>query len=105
MHKGLDIANKAGTDVLAPGRRHSFKSSVSPYLGRMVEVSHGYGIKTTYGHLSESYVRIGRRVKRRGSKIAAIGSTGKSTRAAPSLRGCGKRHKVTRGITYSIKIA
>ncbi|MFZ3072885.1 MAG: M23 family metallopeptidase [Thermodesulfobacteriota bacterium] len=78
MHKGIDIANKAGADVLAPGDGIVTKSSVSPHLGRMVEVSHGYGMKTTYGHLSESYVRVGQRVKR-GSKIAAIGSTGKST--------------------------
>ena len=78
MHKGLDIANKAGSEVLAPGDGIITKSSVSPHLGRMVEVSHGYGIKTMYGHLSESYVRVGQRVKR-GSKIAAIGSTGKST--------------------------
>jgi murein DD-endopeptidase MepM/ murein hydrolase activator NlpD len=44
----------------------------------MVEVTHGYGIVTRYGHLSKSYVKVGQRVKR-GERIAAIGNSGRAT--------------------------
>ena len=44
----------------------------------MVEINHGYGIVTRYGHLSKSYVNVGKRVKR-GERIAAIGATGRAT--------------------------
>lgn len=78
MHKGLDIANRPGAPVFAPGDGTVIKVSINPYLGKFVEISHGYGIKTIYGHLSEMYVRSGQRVKR-GDKVAGVGNTGKST--------------------------
>jgi murein DD-endopeptidase MepM/ murein hydrolase activator NlpD len=46
--------------------------------GKMVHVSHGYGMATRYGHLSEILVRPGQRV-RRGEVIGRVGSTGRST--------------------------
>jgi murein DD-endopeptidase MepM/ murein hydrolase activator NlpD len=44
----------------------------------MVDVSHGFGFVTRYGHLSEILVRPGQRV-RRGEIIGRVGSTGRST--------------------------
>ncbi|MBI5902621.1 MAG: M23 family metallopeptidase [Deltaproteobacteria bacterium] len=80
MHKGLDIANRPGTPVIAPADGVVVKVGVDPYLGKLVTISHGYGFKTTYGHLSETFVRVGQKIKR-GTKIAAIGDTGRSTGA------------------------
>lgn len=77
-HNGLDIANRVGTPVVAPAGGVVTKISVNPYLGRVIEISHGSGMKTRYGHLSEVFVGMGQKVKR-GGKIAAIGNTGRST--------------------------
>jgi len=78
MHEGIDIANAAGTPVFAPADGIVSKVDRENGLGKNVVINHGYGIVTRYGHLSEMYVHVGKRVKR-GEKIAAIGSTGRST--------------------------
>lgn len=77
-HAGMDIANSTGTPVIASADGIVVKVAKEANLGRVVVVSHGYGIKTTYGHLAETAVAVGQRVKR-GAKIGAIGSTGRST--------------------------
>jgi murein DD-endopeptidase MepM/ murein hydrolase activator NlpD len=56
--------------VVFAGRRGAF--------GRLVEIDHGFGIRTIYGHTDEIYVRVGQRVER-GTRIASVGSTGRST--------------------------
>jgi len=78
MHKGLDIANRVGTPVVAPADGIVLRVGRVGSLGKMVSISHGYGMKTTYGHLSKIFVKRGQRVKR-GQKIAAMGNTGHST--------------------------
>lgn len=79
-HEGLDISNTVGTPVVAPGDGIVLKVDRvdDPGFGKNVVINHGYGIITKYGHLSEIYVGIGKRVKR-GDKIAAVGNTGKTT--------------------------
>lgn len=77
-HKGLDIANRVGTSVIAPANGIVVKVGRNGALGKSVVISHGYGVKTTYGHLSEASVKTGQRVKR-GQKIASMGNTGRST--------------------------
>jgi murein DD-endopeptidase MepM/ murein hydrolase activator NlpD len=78
FHSGLDLAGAYGTTILAsaPGRVVVAEHR-GPY-GNMVEIDHGYGIRTRYAHLQAMYVSVGDRVAFR-QKIAAMGSTGRST--------------------------
>lgn len=77
-HSGLDIANSIGSPVIAPADGIVVKVAKEANLGKAVVVSHGYGIKTTYGHLSETFVSVGQRIKR-GARIGSIGNSGRST--------------------------
>ena len=78
MHRGIDIANRVGTDVIAPADGIVTRIAGMATLGRVVEISHGYGIRTRYGHLSKVLVRVGQKVKR-GDVIAKMGNSGRST--------------------------
>jgi murein DD-endopeptidase MepM/ murein hydrolase activator NlpD len=78
FHGGIDIAGARGTDVIAPARgKVSFAGKRGP-LGRSVTIDHGYGIRTTYGHNDELFVKRGQEIER-GQVIASLGSTGRST--------------------------
>jgi murein DD-endopeptidase MepM/ murein hydrolase activator NlpD len=78
IHNGLDLAAPKGAEirVRAPGKV-VFAGRAGVY-GNMVEVDHGYGLRTRYGHLSEIFVKQGQRVAVR-DKLGAVGSTGRST--------------------------
>jgi murein DD-endopeptidase MepM/ murein hydrolase activator NlpD len=78
MHRGMDIATPHGHPVLAPSDGTVVFAGTENGYGKVLVVDHGYGVKTRYGHLSEFFVKAGERVKR-GSRIAAVGSTGRST--------------------------
>lgn len=78
MHEGIDIANRIGTPINAPADGVVYRVFNNFGFGLMVEINHGYGIVTRYGHLSKSYVKVGQRVKR-GERIAAIGNSGRAT--------------------------
>lgn len=78
MHEGLDIANRLGTPINAPADGVVYRVFNNFGFGLMVEINHGYGIITRYGHLSKAYVKVGQRVKR-GERIAAMGNTGRAT--------------------------
>lgn len=78
FHHGLDIAARHGTPVIAPARgRVRFVGRKGP-LGQAVVLDHGHGIRTTFGHNAETFVKKGQEVER-GARIAAVGSTGRST--------------------------
>jgi len=77
-HSGIDIANRIGTPVASPAAGVVVKAGRDSSLGNRIEISHGYCIKTTYGHLDNYLVRVGQRIKR-GEKIGAMGNTGRST--------------------------
>ena len=77
-HNGKDIANRVGTPIVAPADGIVTKVKRMPALGKMIEISHGNGIKTRYGHLSETKIKVGKKV-RRGDLIALMGNTGRST--------------------------
>jgi murein DD-endopeptidase MepM/ murein hydrolase activator NlpD len=78
FHPGIDFAGPWGSVVhaTAPGTV-VFAGNRGGY-GNMVEIDHGYGIHTRYGHLSAIYVRVGSRVGK-GSGLGRVGSTGRST--------------------------
>ncbi len=78
FHKGLDIATRSGTPVSAPADGTVAFVARESGWGLTAIIDHGYGIRTQYGHLSETLVRVGKRVKR-GEVIARVGSTGRST--------------------------
>jgi murein DD-endopeptidase MepM/ murein hydrolase activator NlpD len=77
-HPGQDFAGAYGSPiyVTAPGTV-SFAGQRSGY-GNTVEVDHGHGFKTRYGHLSAISVTVGQHVAV-GQRIGAMGSTGRST--------------------------
>ena len=78
FHAGIDIAADFGTPVIAPAAaRVHFAGRKGP-LGRAVILDHGYGLRTTYGHLASIAVKRGHRVER-GEQIGAVGSSGRST--------------------------
>jgi len=78
-HFGQDFQAPPGTEVFATGDGIVTRAGWSPYgFGNMVEIDHGYGFKTIYGHLQSVGVTIGQEVVR-GSQIGLSGSTGISS--------------------------
>jgi murein DD-endopeptidase MepM/ murein hydrolase activator NlpD len=78
MHTGLDFRASTGDPVRATANGKVVSSGWAGGYGRMVEVDHGNGLATRYGHLSEINVRVGDQIKI-GQVIGAVGSTGRST--------------------------
>ena len=78
MHRGVDIADRPGAPVYAASRGVVVFAGPMKDFGRMVEIAHGYGYRTRYGHLSRVLVRPGDVVEV-GQIIGRIGSTGRST--------------------------
>lgn len=78
FHEGIDIAGPRGTPIVAPGDGIVTYNGYRNGYGKTVQIDHGYGISTLFGHCSMIYVEEGQRV-RRGSLIAAVGNTGRST--------------------------
>ncbi len=78
MHEGVDIIADIGTPVHSAGNgRVDFVGRKGGY-GLCVEIDHGFGYKTIYGHLSKTEVKEGQKVKR-GFEIAKTGTSGLST--------------------------
>jgi murein DD-endopeptidase MepM/ murein hydrolase activator NlpD len=78
LHKGIDVAGKEGSDVLATGDGVVIWSEARAGYGNLVEIDHGNGIITRYGHNKALLVKVGDTV-RKGQTIALMGSTGRST--------------------------
>lgn len=79
MHKGLDFASlEEGAGVYATGAGVVTWAGDRSGYGLLIEIDHGGGLKTRYGHSKELLVKEGD-VVTRGQKIALIGSTGRST--------------------------
>jgi len=78
FHKGVDIANRKGTAILATANGIvSFAGKKGP-MGSVVVIDHGHGMITRYAHLSEALKKQGDTVKR-GDIIAQMGNSGRST--------------------------
>ena len=77
-HEGVDISARHGTPILAAAKGIVTFAGWMSGLGYTVEIDHGYGYVTRYGHASKLLVQRGREVTR-GEAIAQVGSTGIST--------------------------
>lgn len=78
FHEGVDFAGAHGSSVIAVGAGVvSFAGERSGY-GNLVEINHGNGYVTRYGHNSASLVKTGDTV-RKGQRVALMGSSGRST--------------------------
>ena len=82
MHTGLDFSAPQGTPIYAAGDGIVKRADVFAGYGNCVEINHGYGYVTLYGHMKKFAVRFGQKVKR-GELIGYVGSTGMSV--APHL--------------------
>jgi murein DD-endopeptidase MepM/ murein hydrolase activator NlpD len=78
MHSGIDLRGDMGEPVHATANGKITIAGWDGGYGRMVEIDHGNGLATRYGHLSEIDVKVGQEV-RIGQVIGKIGSTGRST--------------------------
>jgi murein DD-endopeptidase MepM/ murein hydrolase activator NlpD len=78
FHKGIDLAGKKGSAVIAVASGVVMWSGDRYGYGNMVEINHGNGYVTRYGHNEETLVKIGDTV-RKGQQIATMGSSGRST--------------------------
>lgn len=78
FHKGLDIATKEGTPIIAPADGVVTYSANKWLMGNMITIDHGYGMITNYGHIKQLIKKKGNKVKR-GDVIALVGNTGRST--------------------------
>src|SRR6516165_7260935 len=78
MHTGLDLHGETGDVVHAPADGTVTAAGWSGGYGRMVDIDHGNGLSTRYGHLSSIDVRVGQSI-RTGQIIGKVGSTGRST--------------------------
>lgn len=79
FHNGMDFSAELGTPIYATGdgKITIANNKLSGY-GNLIEVDHGYGYKTRYGHLSKYNVKQGQSVKR-GDVIGFVGSSGRSS--------------------------
>jgi murein DD-endopeptidase MepM/ murein hydrolase activator NlpD len=78
MHTGLDFRGNSGDPIRATAAGKVTQAGWNGGYGKLVEVDHGNGFATRYGHLSEINVSVGQSV-RIGQTIGRLGSTGRST--------------------------
>jgi murein DD-endopeptidase MepM/ murein hydrolase activator NlpD len=77
-HAGIDFAGKFGSDVVAVAAGVVTYAGKRSGYGNLVEINHGKGYTTRYGHNSEVAIKVGETVKK-GQVIAKMGSSGRST--------------------------
>jgi hypothetical protein len=78
LHRGVDFAARPGADVISVAAGIITHAGSREGYGNMVEINHGNGYVTRYGHNSRVLVRVGDRILK-GQRIAMVGSTGRST--------------------------
>lgn len=78
MHKGMDFAGKNGSEIIAVSSGVVTWTGSRYGYGNLVEINHGHGYTTRYGHNAEILVKVGDVVEK-GQAISLMGSTGRST--------------------------
>lgn len=78
FHTGIDFRGDIGEAIRATGTGTVVSAGWSGGYGRMVEIDHGHGLTTRYGHLSNIVVQVGQSVKI-GQVVGRMGSSGRST--------------------------
>lgn len=78
FHAGMDFTAPTGTDIYATGNGRVLSAGWQQGYGNCVEIDHGFGYVTLYGHMHSISVNAGQTVKR-GEVIGLVGNTGKST--------------------------
>lgn len=78
FHDGLDFAGKKGSEVIVVGDGVVSWAGKRTGYGNLIEINHGNGYTTRYGHNQRHLVKVGEKVKK-GQQIALMGSTGRST--------------------------
>lgn len=78
MHKGIDIPGPVGTPIYATADGVVSRAGWANGYGNLVQITHGSGMETRYGHMSKLLVASNSYVKR-GQIIGLMGSTGRST--------------------------
>ena len=77
-HEGIDIAAREGTSIFAAANGRVVRASWAVGYGLTIEIDHGFGYSTLYGHASKLIAERGQEVKR-GDVVAQVGSTGIAT--------------------------
>jgi len=78
VHKGIDFAGKEDAAIIATASGVVSWASDRYGYGQLIEINHGKGLKTRYGHNKKILVKVGEVVSK-GQIIARMGSTGRST--------------------------
>jgi murein DD-endopeptidase MepM/ murein hydrolase activator NlpD len=78
LHEGIDFAAPNGSDVLSVAAGVVTVAAPEDGYGLLVEINHGNGYVTRYGHNSRVFVKPGDKIDK-GQKIAAVGNSGRST--------------------------
>lgn len=78
FHNGVDMAAPGGSPILAAYDGTVVAAGYSGTMGNYIYLNHGSGLVTIYMHASALYVSVGQDVSK-GDKIAAVGTTGRST--------------------------
>ncbi|ESK38765.1 hypothetical protein P256_01584 [Acinetobacter nectaris CIP 110549] len=79
-HSGVDFAAPTGTPIFASGSGLVVRAGWVTGYGQFIEINHGNGYLTRYGHASRLLVKVGDRVDA-GDEIAKVGCTGRCTGA------------------------
>jgi murein DD-endopeptidase MepM/ murein hydrolase activator NlpD len=78
FHAGVDFVAQTGTNVVAAASGVVATAEFHAEYGNLIEIDHGNGLLTRYGHASMLFAKVGDIVMQ-GQRIAAVGSTGRST--------------------------
>ncbi len=78
FHGGIDFGGRPMAPIQATAAGTVIRAGRNGALGLMVEIDHGHGFTTRYGHLKKTFVKRGQKVEK-GTKIGGMGSTGRSS--------------------------